>query len=183
MEMGASPDVRGDVFRMAHADIAAANAQARSAVPGTSRASRPGIAGNVPFRALPAHARARHRRSTTDGRRDGRRIIPMSVSEFLSEHEPFTQLDASRLTELAEAVEAESFAPDELIFDQGAEPVERVRIIVSGSVELNDRGRTLDLLGPRRAVRAPLDAGRAFRRASPRALTNKRSATGCRSTS
>ena len=72
----------------------------------------------------------------------------MSVSEFLSEHEPFTQLDASRLTELAEAVQTESFAPDELIFDQGAEPVERVRIIVSGSVELSDRGRTLDLLGP-----------------------------------
>jgi CBS domain-containing protein len=69
------------------------------------------------------------------------------VAEFLSRHEPFRDLDAERVRQIAEAVEAEVFARGAVIFEQGEEPAERVRIIASGAVELVDRGRMLDLLG------------------------------------
>lgn len=69
------------------------------------------------------------------------------VASFLGRHEPFAGLDETELESIAREVEAERYAAGEEIFGQGQEPAERVRIVVSGAVELLDGGRTLDLLG------------------------------------
>ena len=70
------------------------------------------------------------------------------VASYLREHEPFTELDGESLRTLARNVEVEYFAAGETILRQDQEPPEHVRMVVSGAVELQDRGRTLDLLGP-----------------------------------
>ncbi|MEA2196715.1 MAG: hypothetical protein QOJ25_766 [Solirubrobacteraceae bacterium] len=48
---------------------------------------------------------------------------------------------------MAEAVEVEQFAAGTTIFSRGAEPVEHLRVVRSGAVELILHGRVLDLLG------------------------------------
>jgi CBS domain-containing protein len=70
------------------------------------------------------------------------------IADYLSRHEPFAGLEPKALAEIAAKVEIEYFGVGEVIFEQGQEPAERVRIVVAGAVELLDRGRTLDLIGP-----------------------------------
>jgi len=70
------------------------------------------------------------------------------IADYLSRHEPFAGLEHEALAEVAARVEIEYFGAGEVIFEQGQEPAERVRIVVAGAVELLDRGRTLDLIGP-----------------------------------
>ena len=69
------------------------------------------------------------------------------VAEFLSGLPPFGDLDEDTLAELAAAVEIEYFAAGATIFHQGEGPIEYVRIIRSGTVELVEGKRVLDLLG------------------------------------
>jgi CBS domain-containing protein len=69
------------------------------------------------------------------------------VARFLRRHEPFADLDDGELTAIAQVAEIEEFAAGQEIFGQGEEPAERVRMVMSGAVELLDDGRTLDLLG------------------------------------
>jgi CBS domain-containing protein len=70
------------------------------------------------------------------------------ISAYLRQHEPFTGLDPEVVGQIAERVEIEFFAAGDTIFKQGESPAERVRIVVSGAVELLDGERLLDLLGP-----------------------------------
>src|SRR3954471_16494913 len=69
------------------------------------------------------------------------------VAEFLSGLPPFGDLDEDALADLAAAVEIEYFAAGTTIFHQGEGPIEYVRIIRSGTVELVEGKRVLDLLG------------------------------------
>jgi CBS domain-containing protein len=70
------------------------------------------------------------------------------VAEYLTHHDLFEGLPRDALDRIARNVEIEAFAAGETVFEQGQTPAERVRLVVSGSIELRDRGRTLDLLGP-----------------------------------
>ena len=69
------------------------------------------------------------------------------IADDLSRHEPFAGLDREAIEEIARQAAEESFAAGDVIFEQGEDPDERVRIVISGSVELLDQGRTLDLIG------------------------------------
>jgi CBS domain-containing protein len=69
------------------------------------------------------------------------------IVEFLQKHEPFSDLSEEALEELARATEVEFFPAGATIFRQEEGPIEHVRIIRRGAVELLDRGRVLDLLG------------------------------------
>jgi CBS domain-containing protein len=72
---------------------------------------------------------------------------PAEVARFLRAHPPFDALDADVVERVAEAVEVEQFAAGTTIFSRGAEPVEHLRVVRSGAVELILHGRVLDLLG------------------------------------
>src|SRR5258708_6341369 len=69
------------------------------------------------------------------------------IAEFLSGHDPFTDLDEESLERLAEHADVEFFAAGDTIFKQGEQPQTTVRVVRRGSVELVDSGRVLDLLG------------------------------------
>jgi CBS domain-containing protein len=69
------------------------------------------------------------------------------IVEFLRQLPPFEDLGQSRLESLAQAVEIEYFPSGTTIFHQGEGPMTHVRVIRSGTVELVDSGRVLDLLG------------------------------------
>lgn len=69
------------------------------------------------------------------------------VSRFLRENPPFDALDEAEVDRVAAAAEIESFPAGATIFFQGAEPVESLRVIRTGAVEIVLDGRVLDLLG------------------------------------
>src|SRR5919197_897529 len=69
------------------------------------------------------------------------------VVEFLRRHAPFDDLDDGQLDELAGATEVEFFAAGERIFRQGEGPIEHVRVVRKGSIELVADGQVLDVLG------------------------------------
>jgi len=69
------------------------------------------------------------------------------VAEFLSAHDPFTDLDEGSLERLAGHAEVEFFSAGTTIFKQGEQPQTEVRVVRRGSIELVDEGRALDLLG------------------------------------
>jgi Predicted signal-transduction protein containing cAMP-binding and CBS domains len=70
------------------------------------------------------------------------------VAEFLRGHPPFDAVERAQLTRLAAAAEAERYGPGAVILEQGTAPVEHVRVVRSGGVEIAHDGRVLDLLGP-----------------------------------
>jgi len=74
-------------------------------------------------------------------------VAAPEVSRFLHENPPFDALDAAEVDRVAAAAELESFAAGATIFSQGAEPVEYLRVIRTGAVEIVLDGRVLDLLG------------------------------------
>lgn len=59
-------------------------------------------------------------------------------ADFLGSQPPFDVLSAEDLTRLARQVEVEYFAA----------PLDHLYVIGTGAVEITDRGRTGDLLGP-----------------------------------
>lgn len=69
------------------------------------------------------------------------------VTSFLHEHPPFDALDATELARVAAAAEVEFYRAGSAIFSQGAEPVEHLRVVRTGAVEIVSDGRVLDLLG------------------------------------
>jgi CBS domain-containing protein len=69
------------------------------------------------------------------------------VIHFLGRHLPFDELDAAQLERVAAAAELEAYGAGATIFPQGADPVEHLRVIRTGAVEILLDGRVLDLLG------------------------------------
>src|SRR5256885_9840516 len=69
------------------------------------------------------------------------------IVEFLRRHAPFDDLSEADLEELAESAAVEFFAGGTTIFRQQEGPMDHVRMVRRGAVELLDRGRVLDLLG------------------------------------
>ncbi len=69
------------------------------------------------------------------------------IAEFLSKHDPFLALDPAELERLAERVEIEYFEAGATIFHQGEGPPDAMWVLRTGTVELRDGGRVLDLLG------------------------------------
>ena len=69
------------------------------------------------------------------------------VTRFLREYPPFDALEAGEVERVAAAAEVEFHRAGTTIFSQGAEPVEHLRVVRSGAVEIVFDGRVLDLLG------------------------------------
>jgi CBS domain-containing protein len=69
------------------------------------------------------------------------------IAAFLGAHPPFDVLGADELARIAAGTETETAPRGQVIFSQGAGPVEYVRMVRSGSVEVIHDGRVLDLLG------------------------------------
>jgi len=74
-------------------------------------------------------------------------VVP-DIVEFLRRYPPFAELDPHCVDALAEAVEVEFFAAGATIFSQGAQPVEFLRVVRTGAVEVVHDGRVLDVMGP-----------------------------------
>jgi CBS domain-containing protein len=74
-------------------------------------------------------------------------VVP-EIAEFLRLHPPFSELDPSVVESVASAVEVEFHAAGAIIFSQGAQPVEFLRVIRAGVVEVVSDGRVLDDMGP-----------------------------------
>ncbi len=70
-----------------------------------------------------------------------------AVADFLRAHPPFDGLERSDVERMAAAAEIERIAAGATIFAPGRKPVEHLRVIRSGAVELISDGRVLDLLG------------------------------------
>jgi len=71
----------------------------------------------------------------------------LSIAEFLAAHPPFDSLPAEDVPRIADAVEVERFPAGATIFSQGTQPVEHLRVVWAGAVEIIHDGRVLDLLG------------------------------------
>ena len=67
---------------------------------------------------------------------------------FLAGHEPYAGLDAGDLERLAHAVEAEYFTAGATVVAEGGPPLDHLWVVRTGAVEVVDRGRVVDLLGP-----------------------------------
>lgn len=69
-------------------------------------------------------------------------------ADFLGAHAPYDALDAADLRRLAARVEVEYFTAGTPIIGDSAEPLDRMYVVRAGSVEITDRGRVVDQLGP-----------------------------------
>ena len=70
------------------------------------------------------------------------------IADFLGSHPPFDGLSAGELARVAAVTETEAFPGGKTIFFQGTGPVEYLRVVRTGSVEILHDGQVLDLLGP-----------------------------------
>jgi CBS domain-containing protein len=70
------------------------------------------------------------------------------IAGFLAAHPPFDAVDAGELARVAAMTETENFPAGKTIFSQGTGPVEYLRVVRAGSVEIIYDGQVLDLLGP-----------------------------------
>jgi CBS domain-containing protein len=68
------------------------------------------------------------------------------VVDFLGAHAPFDAVDRSDLERVAASAEVEFHLAGTVIFSQGAEPVEHLRVVRSGAVEIVLNERVLDRL-------------------------------------
>jgi CBS domain-containing protein len=71
----------------------------------------------------------------------------LEAERFLRCHPPFSALPEKRVEAVAEAAEVEHLSAGTTIFSEGEGPVEHLRVIRSGAVEIVSDGRVLDLLG------------------------------------
>ncbi|HEY1516706.1 MAG TPA: putative nucleotidyltransferase substrate binding domain-containing protein [Solirubrobacteraceae bacterium] len=69
------------------------------------------------------------------------------IARFLEQHPPFDALDAGDVDRVAAAAEIEFHRAGSTIFSQGSDPVEHLRVVRAGAVEIVFDGRVLDLLG------------------------------------
>jgi CBS domain-containing protein len=72
---------------------------------------------------------------------------PAEVTRFLRAHPPFDAFDEPQVQRVAAAVEVEFHRAGTTIFSEGADPVQHLRVIRSGAVQIVHQGRVLDLLG------------------------------------
>ncbi len=72
---------------------------------------------------------------------------PPDIARFLLDHPPFDALGADRVQGVAEAVEIEEHPAGTTIISQGADPVEHLRVVRSGTIEIVHDRTVLDLLG------------------------------------
>jgi len=72
---------------------------------------------------------------------------PPEVTRFLREHPPFNALAPEAVARVANELEVEFHRAGTTIFSQGTGPVEHLRVVRSGAVEIIHDGRLLDLLG------------------------------------
>ncbi len=70
------------------------------------------------------------------------------IAEFLKAHPPFDAADAAEVDVLAAAAEIEFHTSGVTIFSERTAPVEHLRVIRKGAVEIRHDGHVLDLLGP-----------------------------------
>ena len=75
-------------------------------------------------------------------------VAAPEVARFLREYPPFDALEPDDVERVAATAEVEFHRAGTTIFSQGAEPVEYLRVVRSGAVEIVYHGRVLDLLGP-----------------------------------
>lgn len=68
--------------------------------------------------------------------------------EFLSAQSPYDQLDTDDLRRLARKIDVEFFGAGAVIVEADGPTLEHIYIVRTGSVEVVDRGRTVDVLGP-----------------------------------
>jgi CBS domain-containing protein len=69
-------------------------------------------------------------------------------ADFLAAQPPFDALSASDLARLARAIQVEFFAAGTVIVTADGPPLDHMYVVRTGAVELIDRGRVIDLLGP-----------------------------------
>lgn len=69
-------------------------------------------------------------------------------ADFLGAQPPFDALSADDLARLARQVEVEYFAAGTVIVPAGSAPLDHIYVVRTGAVEILDRGRVVDLLGP-----------------------------------
>jgi CBS domain-containing protein len=74
-------------------------------------------------------------------------VVP-DIVEFLRQHPPFVELDPATVERLSEAAEVEFHRQGQIIFSKGDQPVEFLRVIRTGAVEVISEGQVLDLMGP-----------------------------------
>jgi CBS domain-containing protein len=72
---------------------------------------------------------------------------PGDVVAFLRAHPPFDGLDASEVERFAASAEVEFFLAGSTIFSQGTQPIEHLRVVRTGAVEIVLGDRVLDMLG------------------------------------
>lgn len=72
----------------------------------------------------------------------------LEVTRFLRVYPPFDALDDATVERVAAAADVEFHLAGTRIFAQAAEPVEHLRVVRSGAVEVVLDGRVLDLMGP-----------------------------------
>ena len=69
-------------------------------------------------------------------------------ADFLGSQPPFDALSADDLARLARRVEVEYFGAGTVIVPAGSPPLDHLYVLRTGAVEIIDRGRVVDLLGP-----------------------------------
>jgi CBS domain-containing protein len=69
-------------------------------------------------------------------------------AEFLASQPPFDALDGDDLERLASAVEVEYFIKGAEIVAEGTTALDHIYVVRTGEVEVVDRGRVVDMLGP-----------------------------------
>lgn len=74
--------------------------------------------------------------------------VVAEIVDFLRRFPPFNELDPETVEQLSETVEVEFHAAGSIIFAKGTQPVEVLRVIRAGAVEVVNDGQVLDLMGP-----------------------------------
>src|SRR5262245_4311801 len=69
-------------------------------------------------------------------------------ADFLGGQPPYDSLTSDELHRLVENLEVEYFAEGAMIVDADEPPLDHMWVVRSGAVELLDRGRVVDQLGP-----------------------------------
>ena len=75
------------------------------------------------------------------------RAAPPDIVRFLLDHPPFDALGADKVRGVADAVEIEEHPAGTTIISQGADPVQHLRVVRTGTIEIVHDGIVLDLLG------------------------------------
>jgi CBS domain-containing protein len=70
------------------------------------------------------------------------------IAGFLGSHPPFDAVGPDELARVAAVTGTETYSRGDRIFSQGTGPVEYLRVVRTGSVEIRHDGQVLDLLGP-----------------------------------